>query len=96
MTSLTQPICTVQSVEKHARQNSFLAALKTIAANLRQRRKNRERRDAFNTMLHLDDRMLSDIGVTRDDVRWASRLPLSVNASEELRRLSQKAGTMLL
>lgn len=32
----------------------------------------------------LDDYLLHDIGVTRADVRWASGLPLSVNAALEL------------
>jgi hypothetical protein len=29
----------------------------------------------------MDDRMLLDIGLTREDLRWASGLPLSVNAA---------------
>jgi uncharacterized protein YjiS (DUF1127 family) len=28
-----------------------------------------------------DDFLLADIGVTRDEIRWASGLPLSVNAA---------------
>ena len=32
----------------------------------------------------LDDYLLHDIGVTRADVRWASGLPLTVNAALEL------------
>ena len=31
-----------------------------------------------------DDRILDDIGVTRDEVAWASHLPLSVNSAREL------------
>ncbi len=31
-----------------------------------------------------DDNILDDIGVTRDEVAWASQLPLSVNAAHEL------------
>jgi len=31
----------------------------------------------------LDDYLLHDIGVTRADVRWASGLPLTVNAALE-------------
>ncbi|MEM8555267.1 MAG: DUF1127 domain-containing protein [Pseudomonadota bacterium] len=34
----------------------------------------------------LDDQMLDDIGVTRDEIRRASRTPLHLNASEELYR----------
>ena len=32
----------------------------------------------------LDEFLLRDIGVTRDEVRWAAGLPLSVNAALEL------------
>lgn len=28
-----------------------------------------------------DDFLLADIGVTRDEIRWASSLPLSINAA---------------
>jgi uncharacterized protein YjiS (DUF1127 family) len=35
-----------------------------------------------------DDYLLRDIGVTRGDVRWASGLPLSVNAALELEQRS--------
>ena len=35
-----------------------------------------------------DARMLADMGVTRDEVLWASKLPLSVNAAWELRHRS--------
>ncbi|MCP4073053.1 MAG: DUF1127 domain-containing protein [Hyphomicrobiales bacterium] len=45
---------------------------------------NRVDRQAFSHLLTLDDHILKDIGLTRDDVVWASRLPVSVNASLEL------------
>lgn len=45
-----------------------------------------QNRRRLEAMLELDDSILSDIGVTRDDVRWASRLPLSYRAGEELSR----------
>jgi hypothetical protein len=32
----------------------------------------------------LDEHLLDDIGITRADVRWASGLPLTVNAALEL------------
>lgn len=28
-----------------------------------------------------DDRMLDDIGVQRDEIRWAGKLPLTINAA---------------
>lgn len=45
-------------------------------------------RRRFNRLLDLDDRLLDDIGVTRAEVEYASRLPLGVNAAMELRRLA--------
>jgi uncharacterized protein YjiS (DUF1127 family) len=41
-------------------------------------------RGKVRAMQDLDDRTLADIGVRRDEVLWASRLPLSVNAALEL------------
>jgi uncharacterized protein YjiS (DUF1127 family) len=35
----------------------------------------------------LDDYLLRDIGVTRGDIRWASGLPLTVNAAMALEEL---------
>jgi uncharacterized protein YjiS (DUF1127 family) len=37
-----------------------------------------------------DDYMLSDIGVSRDDVIWAAGLPLTVNAALALEERSSK------
>ena len=37
-----------------------------------------------------DDRTLDDIGVTRDEVIWASYLPLSVNAAHELEKAAYR------
>ncbi len=53
-------------------------------------RKHREDRAAFQHLLALDDRMLSDIGVTRADVQDVNALPLSVNASIELEIRARK------
>ncbi len=47
------------------------------------------RRLAFQRVLHLDDRMLDDIGLTREEVEWANRLPLRMNASHEAHRLAR-------
>ncbi len=46
-------------------------------------------RQAFSHLLALDQHTLDDIGITRDDVLWASRLPLSINASHELEKISR-------
>ena len=38
-------------------------------------------RRAVARLDRLDEHMLRDIGVTREDVRWAAGLPLTVNAA---------------
>ena len=63
-------------------------AIHHLADALAGRIRNRLLRRRFNTLLDLDDHMLDDIGVTRAEVETASRLPLSVNAATELRRMS--------
>ena len=72
------------------RQNSWVAQILNRIANFIEVRKQRRiDRLAFKHMLTLDEEMLKDIGVTRDDVIWASKLPLEINASrtlEEARR----------
>ena len=46
------------------------------------------KRRRFKSLLDLDDRMLDDMGVHRHEVDYVSRLPLSVDAATELRRIS--------
>jgi len=48
----------------------------------------RQDRQAFQTLMGLEDAALKDIGVTRADVLWANQLPLSQNAAVELKLLS--------
>ena len=66
--------CTVQTY-RPAHQRGF--SLSSLFRNWRARSK-------IRNMLEFDDRMLVDIGVSRDEVIWASYLPLSVNAALEL------------
>ncbi|MFK5977285.1 MAG: DUF1127 domain-containing protein [Rhizobiaceae bacterium] len=51
-------------------------------------RQNRTNRLAFRTVLRLDDHMLRDIGLTRDDVLWADQLPMSRSAAKELNKIT--------
>jgi uncharacterized protein YjiS (DUF1127 family) len=55
---------------------------------------NLTRRNRFRRMLDLDDRMLGDIGVLRDEVEFAASLPLAVNAALELRRVVHRRRAM--
>jgi uncharacterized protein YjiS (DUF1127 family) len=45
---------------------------------------NRVTRRAFMNTFRLDDKMLDDIGVTREELDWAASRPLRVNASHAL------------
>jgi uncharacterized protein YjiS (DUF1127 family) len=51
---------------------------------LRVRKQQRRDRAGFSTMLKLEDHILADIGVTRDSVEWANRLPVDTDAGCEL------------
>lgn len=48
-------------------------------------------RRGLNDIAKLSDDMLRDIGVSRDDIRWASSQPLDVDAAEMLNRLARRA-----
>ena len=48
------------------------------------------RRRRFKRLQDLDDHMLDDIGVTRDEVEIASRLPLGFDAFAEARRMTRE------
>ena len=47
-------------------------------------------RMAFNSLLKLDDNLLKDIGVTRQDVIWASNLPLHEDASKKINEIARR------
>lgn len=44
-------------------------------------------RRGIRLLERMDDHMLRDMGLTRDDLRWARRLPLSANAEASLEDL---------
>ena len=67
---------------------AFGALLNAVKSGWRIWRQRRMDRQAFQHMIALDDHILRDIGVTRSDVIWASRLPLSQNAALELQKLT--------
>jgi len=75
--------------------------IRRARAALATRREQRMTRDAFMNIVDLDDKVLDDIGVTREEVEWAARLPLRVNASQalharaRLRRASESGAAKL-
>ncbi|WP_119165320.1 hypothetical protein [Algihabitans albus] len=70
--------------------NDLLGFWRSLSESLRRRRDERLARLAFLNMLTLDEKTLDDIGVTREEVVWGSRLPLHVNAALEVRRVARK------
>jgi uncharacterized protein YjiS (DUF1127 family) len=60
-----------------------------LARSLAARRRNAARRRTVKRLLDLDDRILHDIGVTRDEARRAAGRPLDVDPLDELYRAAR-------
>jgi uncharacterized protein YjiS (DUF1127 family) len=77
-----------------ARVLTLLTAIRTLMFRARGAivtyRENRTTRRAFMNTLRLDEKMLDDIGVTREEVEWAASLPLRVNASHALYTIARR------
>ena len=63
--------------------------IRHLATRYETRRQQRIARDAFKHMESLSDELLADIGVNRDSVRWAAKLPIEVDAALALREVAQ-------
>ncbi|WP_144291577.1 DUF1127 domain-containing protein [Rhodoligotrophos appendicifer] len=61
---------------------SFWLPLNAVIQNWRTRRQ-------LRTLTELEESTLKDIGITRGDVIWAMSLPLHLNASAELNKISK-------
>lgn len=83
MTYLT--LRTRESIRANAPLAGPRKLLDAVARNVRRYRELRRDRAAFGNVARLDDRLLEDIGVTREEVEWAARLPLARNAARALR-----------
>ncbi len=74
---------TVEHVRHHESDHPwFIRAAARWLSNWRARRQIRKLSD-------YETRILNDMGVTRDEVKWAAKLPLSVNPAWELRNRSR-------
>lgn len=72
--------------ETHAHSSAVVSYLKSWSA---ERRRQRLRRDAFNSLLKLDDNILWDVvGVCREDVVRLANLPIGVDAMAALKRIT--------
>lgn len=68
------------------------ARARGLSAWYRAYRMARDRRDAFAHLLYLDDAILDDIGVTRQELRAAADLPRRIDAAEVLRAQTRRPG----
>jgi uncharacterized protein YjiS (DUF1127 family) len=53
---------------------------------------NWQARRSVRSLLKLDDHALHDAGTSRNDVEWASHLPLSINAALALEERTRRSG----
>ena len=79
----------IASQSGHSSSGILLAAAKAVRSAFHAWQSRRK----LVRLLDLDDHMLADVGVTREDVRWALDLPFSHDPSLELQRraLRQRA-----
>ena len=72
--------------ETPAQASAVVSYLRSWSA---ERRRQRLRRDAFNSLLKLDDAILLDVvGVRREDVVRLANLPIGVDAMAALKRIT--------
>jgi len=91
-------VCSFQKSNREFAQTTTFSRLKdylrrhfhSFMKYLELRKAQRIDRLAFQHVLYLDDQLLEDIGVTRDDVLWANKLPLKENAALELRNIARQ------
>lgn len=84
---------------RHARPGALARRLADAAAcwlhhqRIRavERRRQRLDRQAFLNLLGREDWVYRDMGISKADVEWASRLPLHMNAARELDRLRDRS-----
>lgn len=80
----------ITSLMTHPIEQAAFAYLNRARNWYRRRRDLNEARSAFMHMVYLDDRILDDMGVTREEVLWAASLPLEENAALVLRARAAK------
>lgn len=77
----------------HPSMSAISPFLKSVRRWYRRRLALKEARAAFMHTIRLDDRILDDMGVTREEVLWAASLPLEDNAALALRARAAKRRT---
>ena len=69
---------------------AFSQIIDLLKLRYQQRQRLRADRHAVRILLHLEGDLLRDIGVTRQDVIWASALPPEISASGQLELIARR------
>ncbi len=72
----------IASQGNHAATGVLSVVVRDLSAAFRSWNKRRQ----LKTLSEFDDHLLADIGVTKDDVRWALDLPFAYDPGVELQR----------
>ncbi|MGI9499916.1 MAG: hypothetical protein ACR2P3_07755 [Geminicoccaceae bacterium] len=72
---------TVKGTTDHPIWSAFAALLKKLHCWYRRHHALKDARAAFMHTVYLEDRLLDDMGVTKEEVLWAASLPLEENAA---------------
>lgn len=82
--------CYIDDIQRQNNTGRTKNPLRRALQSIAERRRQRLNRLAIRELVTLDDETLKDIGISRDDIRWASKLPLSTNAAVELEVLARR------
>lgn len=98
MSNITTCTSQMNFAPKSNNTSLFSRLTKGLANNVKiylaKRHQQKLDRDAFRNLMKLDERSLKDIGISRDDVLWASTLAGHESASQELEKIrSQNVAT---
>ncbi|WP_309664959.1 DUF1127 domain-containing protein [Tabrizicola sp.] len=88
----TEPAIKRNSSQVPFLQTTLGSLFSRVRGTMTARYEDRIARKAFIKTFSLSDRMLDDIGVTREEVEWAACLPIQVDAADAL---SERARTRL-
>ncbi len=69
--------------------------LKARAAHHSEVNQQWQNRQAFKNLLGKEDWVYRDMGISKADVEWAAKLPLQINAAQELQKVREASSRRL-
>lgn len=86
----TSTLRITESARRRESATGLRALFVAVHEYLVRRREQRGRRMAFLNLTRLDDHVLDDIGVTREEVERAAAMPLEVDAARALQAMARR------